>query len=134
MRRPRMSRQPSFLFLLSLAIASPFLCSAQVEQGAITGSVIDQSGASIPGAKITATNVATQAIATTETNVDGYYKIPYLLAGSYNVAVEKPGFSLAKVTGVPVLVGQSATINITLQMGTLHEEVTVTSNAVMIDQ
>ncbi len=41
---------------------------------------------------------------------------------------------MSRVTGVPVLVGQTATINATLKPGSVHDEVTVTSNAVMIDQ
>jgi hypothetical protein len=110
------------------------VCEAQVEQGAITGVVVDPSGASIPKAKVTATNQATQAVAVAETTGDGYYKIPYLLAGKYDVVVEVPGFALGRVTGVPVLVGQIATIDVTLKTGTVHDEVTVTSNAVLIEE
>src|SRR5262249_52811606 len=55
--------------------AAIVVCKAQVEQGAIAGAVVDPSGASIPKAKVTATNQATQAVAVTETTDDGYYKI-----------------------------------------------------------
>src|ERR1700687_3093814 len=64
---------------------------AQVEQGAITGAVVDSTGASIATAKVTATNQATGTVAKTETSADGYYKIPYLAAGKYNVCGEKEG-------------------------------------------
>src|SRR3984893_2389854 len=117
-----------------LIAANGSMCFAQVEQGAITGAVVDGSGASIPGGKVTATNQATGTIAKAETTEDGYYKLPYLAAGKYNLTVEKDGFSVNRVADVPVLVGQVATINITLKPGTLHEEVTVTANAVLIDQ
>jgi len=50
------------------------------------------------------------------------------------VIAQKDGFAVNKVTDVPVLVGQIATINATLKPGTLHDEVSVTSRAVMIDQ
>jgi hypothetical protein len=107
---------------------------AQVEQGAITGVVVDSTGASIPKAKVTATNQATGAAAVAETTEEGYYKIPYLLAGKYKLAVEKEGFVINRVTDVPVLVGQIATINVTLKPGSIHDEVTVVSNAVIVDQ
>src|SRR3984893_7305075 len=117
-----------------LIAANGSMCFAQVEQGAITGAVVDGSGASIPGGKVTATNQATGTIAKAETTEDGYYKLPYLAAGKYNLTVEKDGFSVNRVADVPVLVGQVATIDVTLKPGTLHEEVTVTANAVQIDQ
>src|SRR5438046_98493 len=88
----------------------------------------------MPKAKVTATNLATQTKATAETTEEGYYKIPYLQAGTYDVAVERTGFAIGRVTGVPVLVGQNATINISLKTGTVHDEVTVTSNAVLVEQ
>jgi len=91
-----MSRKASLSVRTQFSDCQPFLCSAQVEQGAITGSVVDQTGASVASAEGHRTNVATQAAATTETNVDGYYKIPYLLAGSYNLAVEKGDSRLPK--------------------------------------
>lgn len=65
---------------------------------------------------------------------EGYYKIPYLPAGNYKLSVEKDGFSVNRVNDVPVLVGQIATISVTLKTGSIHDEVTVTANAVLIDQ
>jgi hypothetical protein len=117
-----------------LLAATGLVCYAQVEQGAITGAVTDSTGASILKAKVTATNQATGAVAAAETTDDGYYKIPYLLAGKYTVIVEMAGFAPHRVTDVPVLVGQNATINATLKPGSVHDEVTVVANAVMVDQ
>ena len=126
------------MFRNHAVLAGPFIlamiCLGQVEQGAITGVVTDASGALIPKAKVSATNQATGVVATAETTDEGYYKIPYLLPGNYNVTIEKEGFTVSRVTAVPVLVGQTATINATLKPGSVHDEVTVTSNAVMIDQ
>src|SRR5215213_10162751 len=110
-----MSRMLRLLLAIGLAVSVLPVCRAQVEQGAITGVAADQTGASIPMAKVTATNVATQAVATTETNDEGYYKIPYLTPGVYNVVVEKPGFAPQRVNTVSVMVGQTATINFTLK-------------------
>ena len=122
----------SALFIVPLLLA--LNCLAQVEQGAISGLVTDSTGAVVPKAKVTATNQATGVTATSETTGEGYYKLPYLLPGSYALTIEKDGFAIDRVTGVPVQVGQTATINVALKTGSVHEEVTVASNAVMIDQ
>src|SRR5580704_15655865 len=129
-----MSRKTIFPIALLLISACANVCLAQVEQGAITGAVVDSTGASVPKAKVTATNQATGTVATTETTEDGYYKLPYLTAGKYTVTAEKEGFSVTKVVDVPVLVGQIATINATLKPGTVHDQVTVESHAVMVEQ
>src|SRR6266568_3958672 len=129
-----MSRTKAFFIAPILVVTLALVCFAQVEQGAISGAVLDPSGASIPKAKLTATNLATGAVATAETTDEGYYKIPYLQAGKYRLVVEKDGFTVNKVNDVPVLVGQIATINVTLKPGSIHDEVTVTANAVMVDQ
>jgi len=129
-----MSRKTALLSVPIMVAMSCLTCLAQVEQGAINGVVTDASGAFIAKAKVTAKNQATGVVATADTTDEGYYKIPYLLPGDYDVQIEKEGFTLSRITGVPVLVGQTATINSSLKPGTVHEEITVSANAVMIDQ
>jgi hypothetical protein len=128
-----MSRKLALVIAPILLLTSAMICLAQVEQGSITGAVVDATGSSIPKAKVTVTNQATGVTATTETTEDGYFKLPYLAAGKYDVSIEKEGFAVNRVKDVPVLVGQSATVNVTLKTGSVHDEVTVTANAVMID-
>ncbi len=118
----------------ALLIAVCPMMLAQVERGGISGTVLDPTGASIPRAKVTAVNQATGVAAVVETTESGNYKIPYLAAGRYNLTVELQGFSTNRVADVPVLVGQIATIDVTLRPGSVHEEITVTSSAVMVDQ
>jgi len=129
-----MSRKIGLLIVSLLMATNVFVCLAQVEQGAIAGVVVDPTGASMPNAKVTATNQATGTVATAETTDDGYYKVPYLPAGKYNLAVERDGFSVNRVADVPVLVGQISTINVTMKPGSVQESITVTANAVQIDQ
>jgi hypothetical protein len=120
---------------LALLIASfAHLCFGQAEQGTITGVVLDATGASVPKAKVTAVNQATGATATAETTDEGYYRLPYLLAGKYRVTVEKEGFTVSRVSDVPVQVGQNATVNTTLQAGSVREVVTVEANAAIVEQ
>ena len=108
------------------------VCLAQVEQGAITGAVIDSTGASIPKAKVTATNQATGVVAGRKPPMTGTTRFRTCSPVSTNWSRRRG--SRRRVTDVPVLVGQIATINVTLKPGSVHDEVTVTSNAVMVDQ
>jgi hypothetical protein len=109
-----MSLKRAFLIAPLLIAASNFICLAQVEQGAISGAVVDSTGPSIPKAGVTATNQAIGAVATPETIGEEYYKLPYLLAGKYRVSVSKDGFSVNRVTDVPVPVGQPQNSGLTL--------------------
>ena len=123
--------------LVNAAIVAVFcasMCFAQAERGGISGSVVDASGASMAKARISATNQATGAVTRVETTEEGFYKIPYLPAGKYSLVMESDGFATYKVSDVPVLVGQITTIDATLKPGSLHEEVTVTANALAIEQ
>src|SRR5260370_41750306 len=108
-----MSRKMALPIALVFVAACARTCFAQAEQGTITGVVVDASGASIPKAKVTALNQATGATATAETTDEGYYRLPYLLAGRYRVSIEKVGFTLNRISDVPVQVGQNATVDVT---------------------
>jgi hypothetical protein len=118
----------------AFAIVNALVCPAQVEQGAITGVVTDQSGASVAGAKVTVTNLDTQVTAATQTNSQGNYEFPFLPHGNYSVVAEKAGFSPERVTGISLRVGLAATINLSLKAGSIQQEITVTANAVLLDQ
>jgi len=132
-----MSRKYTGLFLTAvvsgLAVLGAQFCSAQTEQGAITGVVTDQTGAAVPKAKVSAVNTNTQVVAATETNASGHYRIPYLPPGPYTITAEKTGFTASRVTDISLPVGLTATINVTLQAGTVHTEVTVQANSELLD-
>ena len=116
----------------SLAIAVALLAagttaSAQVEQGRITGTVVDQSGAVVPGVTVVATHVETNVSRETVSNGSGNYTLPYLRVGTYNVSAQLTGFTGARVERVVVSVGSTATVNLKLAPAGLTEEVTVTA-------
>ena len=117
------------LLLLLLAGVS----GAQVEQGTITGSVTDASGAVVPNARVTITNVATGVARETQSAADGHYTAPYLPPGQYEVAVAAQGFDKARVRGVNITVGLTATIDVILKPGSLQQEVTVTAAVVQLE-
>ena len=120
----------AFAGLLVLAPSA----SAQKITGLITGTVSDPSGAVVPGAKVMVTNAKTGVVSATQTNGEGHYTLPYLPPGQYEVAVTKDGFDKARVEGVNLTVGLTATINVALRPGLLQQDVVVTSTAVLLSQ
>jgi hypothetical protein len=123
-----------FIITISLALSNAVICSAQVEQGAITGSVTDESDALIAGAQVTVRNTSTGVSSVTQTNGEGYYSAPYLAPGTYEVSVESSGFKKARTSGINVTVGLTATINVKLEVGAVQNEVRVEASAVQLEQ
>ena len=95
--------------------------------GAINGTVSDASGAVIPGAKVTLTNVATGTARTVLTNQAGSYVIPDVIPGNYTMEVSMTGFSTAKETPFSLSVNQTSMHNFTLTVGAQVQEVTVSA-------
>src|SRR2546425_8255800 len=87
-----------FIFLLAFSVAG----LAQTFRGTILGTVTDQTGAVVPGAKVTVRNVDTGLTRETQTTGDGSYTVPELPIGNYSVTVEKSDFQTSVVTGVRV--------------------------------
>jgi hypothetical protein len=100
--------------------------------GTIQGTVFDQSQAVIIGAEVAVTNNATGERRTTNSNNTGNYRFDLLAAGSYTVRVSKVGFA-ALVETVDLLVGQTATANVTLTPGSPTQVVEVTAAAPLVD-
>src|SRR5438094_87363 len=95
--------------------------------GTIGGTVLDPSGALIPGAMITVTEVGTGLSRSATSDEQGRYVIPSLRPAIYELTAENPGFSKFSQRGIAVLADQSLTVNVTLRVGALAEEVTVES-------
>jgi hypothetical protein len=130
-----MSQQPKLrIIAIGFAMAAAAVCPAQVEQGSITGVVTDPSNASVSNAKVTVTNMDTQLATAMGTNSQGNYGFPFLPPGHYSVVAEKEGFANERVTNITITVGLTATINITLKPGSVKQEITVTANAVLLDE
>ena len=96
--------------------------------GAISGTVTDPNGAVIPGAKVTAKSLRTSQQYTAETEDEGTYIVKNLPAGSYEVSFDLSGFSRHVVTNVPVRSSNVTQLNVTLELGTVSEAVTVTAS------
>jgi len=105
----------------------------QAEQGTITGVVTDRSGAVIPGVDVTATETATRTVSTTTTNSDGYYTLPYLQPGTYNISATGRGFSNETISGVHLTVNLSTKVNLTLDVGAITQQVVIQADAIQLE-
>jgi hypothetical protein len=94
--------------------------------GGITGAVTDMTGAVIPNARVTATKNTGQSM-TTVTNSEGVYQFNGLAAGLYQLKFEVTGFQVAIITRIPVQMGAVTKANMTMQLGTVSETVSVSS-------
>lgn len=107
--------------------------SAQVATSTIFGTISDSSGAAVASARVTATNIATSAVETTEANADGNYVFPNLRPGTYSVAIEAPGFKRAQQSNVLIEVNQRARVDVALQVGEVKETVEVSTAVSTVD-
>jgi hypothetical protein len=117
------------LGLIVLMFVSASTAFAQIERGAISGTVKDQQGGVVPGVTVTATSMQTQQSRVTVTDGSGYYTFPNLLPGPYEIATELQGFKKVSRSNVQVDAAASLTLDFALQPGALTEEVTVTADA-----
>ena len=114
-----------FRFLVfGLLVALSVAAMAQ-DTATLTGTVRDNSGAVIPTAAITITNVETGTVRGLKTNSAGEYVGAALPPGRYDITVTASGFRTYQAKNVSLRVAQNARIDVTLAVGNAHEEVTV---------
>ncbi|MCI0423032.1 MAG: TonB-dependent receptor, partial [Acidobacteria bacterium] len=118
------------LVLLCLAVAN---LSGQTTRGTILGTVSDQTGAVMPGVKITVTQLETGLSRTVETNADGYYVVPSLLPGKYSIQAEKEGFQTKAIKPIELNVDTRVQVNVTLEVGSVQGMVTVTTEGSLVE-
>jgi hypothetical protein len=119
-------RIASFLFLLCAAVPS-LLWGQAAAVGTIIGQVSDQSGAVVPGAQVTLTDLSTKSTYGQPTNATGRFVFADLKPGTYDVSVVAKGFRKLSVAGQEVIVGQSVTLNMVLEVGAATQTVEVTA-------
>jgi len=123
----------SKLLLMVVCLALVVGAQAQTFRGRILGTVSDQTGAVVPGAKVTVRNVDTGLERTTETDDTGFYLVPELPIGSYSVTVEASGFQTAIASGLRVEVAVDRRVDITLQPGAVTEVAEVVATVPLVE-
>ncbi len=117
-------------FMATLVFVS--LVTAQGVRATVVGRVTDDTGAVVPGAKITITNVGTNDSRSVIVNDSGEYAVPQLAPGQYTVTAEYAGFNKVVRSGIVLETGQQARIDIALKVGTVSEEVEVSAAAPLV--
>jgi hypothetical protein len=129
-----MKRLQVFCILALLCCLPVVLANAQSASTAqISGTVVDPQGAVVPGAKVTATNVATGVPRAVNTTSTGNYVLPNLPPGTYDVKVEAKGFAERTSKGLKLNVGDQRTLDFNMAVAGSSQTVEVTAEAPLIE-
>ena len=119
--------------ILALAVGHYLGSRAQQVQGSFTGTVRDQSGALVPGVRVTALEVQTGGSRSAVSSADGSYTIPLLLPGLYRLTAEKTGFERTVRGPINLLVDAHPRVDFKMNVGAQTTNVTVESTAPVLD-
>jgi hypothetical protein len=122
--------------LLLLALASllvPTLAQAQGTGGTISGTVLDQSRASVPGAAVSVRNLDTGVSRSAATGVDGRFSFPGLPVGRYELTAEAKGFAKYVRGPVTLVLNQEAVVNPEMQTATVQQTIVVSEDAAVLN-
>src|SRR5947199_100638 len=119
--------------LVLIASGTNWLVFAQTATATIVGVVKDTSGALIPGVSITVKHTDTGQTRTAISTDSGSYNVPLLPVGAYEISTMMPGFKQQVRTGVNLVIGQQAVIDLTLEVGAAAEQITVSEEAPLVN-
>jgi hypothetical protein len=122
-------------FCLAVFALLALTCSAfaQVQNGQFTGDVADPSGAAIPNAKVTITNLGTNLTVSVTTNQSGMYNVRELPIGTYKITVEAAGFKTIANTNITLNAGVILHVPFKMQVGQAREIVEVTGEVAAVN-
>jgi hypothetical protein len=125
---------PVVFLMGAFLLSPPFVerLKAQVLYGSVVGTVTDQTGAVVPGATVTITNVQTGQTREAISDDAGNYSIPNVLEGRYDLSVQMTGFRTYLEKGIVVSINTVRHVNIALQVGQVTESVTVEASTVAL--
>jgi hypothetical protein len=128
-----MPRSFSAIVLTFSILATVPVVWGQGAAGTLNGTILDQAGAVVPGASVVAVNQATGEEHKTTSTSAGSYTLPYVPSGTYNIRVTAPGFRTSEANNVIVRVAQTLNLNITLEIGQVTEQVTVSDKPPLLE-
>lgn len=121
------------LFVVGMIVLCDPGAIAQANRATITGTVMDTTGAMIPGVEVTATNTGTNLPTKTVSNQDGIYVIPNLFPGPYSVEFKREGFEIQRHPSITLESTQVVRLDVQLKVGSLTQSMTVTADAPVLD-
>ncbi len=132
-RSGRLGRALRGCFLAALFLGLAWMPSMHAQVSAsLTGVITDPSGAPVPAAIVTTKDLERGAVRSTVTDDAGRYQVLALPVGQYEVRATKTGFQEGIRSGIHLVVGQEASVDLRLQVGELREALTVTEEAPMV--
>jgi hypothetical protein len=125
-------RHPSAILacIFALLLSAPLFAGVTAS---ISGTVKDVSGASIPGATVTATDIGTSLVQTRTTNGQGFYSFQSLPLGTYTLTVQQKGFKEYQQNDLVLDVNAALTVDVALQVGQVTEKIEVAANALHVE-
>ena len=120
--------------VLLLLLFCPWLAFAQLDTGSLSGTVSDQAKKVIAGAAIRAVETATGTSYSTVSSATGYFVLPSLRTGSYQITVTAPGFKTSVFAGVTVAVGSRTAQDVVMHVGASTENVNVTADTIALEK
>jgi outer membrane receptor protein involved in Fe transport len=127
-----MRNRSALAVILALALPAAWPAAAQEQTAAIEGVVKDATGSVLPGASVQARHESGRVSATV-TAADGSYRFPALFPGRYEMTAHLPSFQPARIENIILTLGHTATVNLSLKIGGVTEELQVTAEAPLID-
>ena len=119
--------------ITALIVSGNVLVFGQEFSATMSGVVHDANGGVVPGVSVTAKHTESGLTRTVITNETGTYRIPSLPVGAYEVIAELAGFKQQVRRGITLVVAQEAVVNLTLDVGDLKEQITVTEEAQIVN-
>ena len=127
-----MLKRTALFLAIGAILFAPLASGQNSNTGEIKGSVMDPSGAVVPGAGVSIKNLQTGVVTQTTTNQSGLYDVPFLAPGNYTITFSKEGFRGSVREGI-VLQIETVEINATLQVGTSTQEIVVNAGAPLVE-
>lgn len=133
MRSLQSSLRRASLIIAFTLFVHPAPVWAQTGDGTLVGTVTDSQGAVLPGVTVTATSPALIGERVAHADGSGYYRLRSLPPGDYMLKAELSGFAAYQRTGIVMRAGATFTVNVTMQLSTIAENITVTAESPMIE-
>jgi len=126
-------RRPVILLIAFLAIAASLFAQSQATTGVIEGTVVDATGAALPGVTVVMKNTATNFEQTTVTDRSGRFRVVLLPLGPYTVTTSLEGFGTTVQRGLDLGLGQTLTVPVTMKQAAVSEQIVVTAAAPLVE-
>jgi len=120
------------LFAVFVILAASGAAWSQTVQGVITGTIADPTGAVVPGATVTITNVGTNVSQSTTTGGDGSYRFPLVPPGTYIVEVKAANFAVVRASGIVVQASQTVPFSVKLELAKASQIIEVNEQAPLV--